>query len=453
MMPEPNTIEEAPRQTPIWGEYDVCVVGGSCTGVFAAVRAARLGMKVALVERMGCLGGTATLSLVNVWHSPYDEVFERKIIGGLTLEVMERLKKRGAVREQERSPDWAWAFNPAEMQLALDRLLTEEGVHLYLHTLFVSPYVEEPDADLMRGIAVENKSGRGILLARQFIDASGDGDVAVRLGIEATTPADHQPASASAIVSGWRDLDGIDWGRVIREHADEIEGGVAWAWGEYVPGSDNFMLSCSRVSGLDCSQGGDLTKAELEGRRQVREVFDLLRRHLPSARLALQCLPQRIGIRETRHIRCRHRLTGDEVLDGVRFEDAIANGSYRVDFHHNDKSGVTFKYLSGKQVTLRTGHEPEVSCWREPSASAPTFYQIPFRTLIPDGCANLLVAGRMIDTDPGAYAAVRIMVNMNQTGEAAGVAAALAVSQGIHVAGVNPTMLRAKLAEGGSIII
>lgn len=102
-----DTIHEPARDLPVIGDYDLCVIGGSCTGVFAAVRAARLGLSVAIVERMGTLGGVATLSLVNVWHSPYDEVFQRRIFRGLTVELIDRLRERGAVRERDRDPSWA----------------------------------------------------------------------------------------------------------------------------------------------------------------------------------------------------------------------------------------------------------------------------------------------------------------------------------------------------------
>ncbi len=99
----PDPIIEPQRSTPVLYDADVLVLGGSCTGVFAAVRAAHLGCRVALVEQAGALGGVATRSLVNVWHSPLDEIFERPIIGGLTTRVMERLGRRGAVVERPRS--------------------------------------------------------------------------------------------------------------------------------------------------------------------------------------------------------------------------------------------------------------------------------------------------------------------------------------------------------------
>lgn len=442
-----GTIVEPQRKTDIWHECDVCVIGGSCTGVFAAVRAARLGMRVALVERMGCFGGVATLSLVNVWHTPFDEVFERAIIGGLTLEVIERLRHRNAVEDAARSPHWAWAFNPYELQIELDELVRTERIRPYLHTAFVTGYAAEGK---LRGAILENKSGRGVILARQFIDASGDGDVAQRIGLPTYVSATNQPSTTCAIVDGWGKL---DLGKLVREHGKEFGLPQGFVWGASIPNSANYMLAATRIYDSNCADGDALTHAEMEGRRQVRAIFDLVHKYAPEHKMTLQGLPARLGIRETRHVKCRYQLTGDDVLHGRAFDDAIANGSYRVDIHHADKPGITLRYLSGRQEYCCPGRAPEVTRWREETAVNPTFYQIPLRAMMPEGCSNLLVAGRMIDADPVAHAAIRVMVNMNQTGEAAGVAAALAVRGSVDMAQVTPQAVREELARGGSIML
>lgn len=445
-----NTILEPARESPVVGEYDLCVLGGSCTGVFAAVRAARLGLKVALVERFGCFGGVATLSLVNVWHSPLDEVFERPIFSGLSVELMERLKRRGAVTERERSSAWAWSFNSAEMQIELDEMVLEERIDPWLHTAFAAPWVEGRD---LKGVFVENKSGRGVILARIFIDATGDGDLCQRLGLETYAASRRQPSTTCALFSGWTSLGGSDWSRLLREHGPEFSLPEGFAWGAYVPDSELYMLAGTRIFD-DCSDAEGLSCAEIEGRRQVRAIQDLLRKYVPGSAPALQALPSRIGIRQTRHVACHYRLTGEELLHGKRFEDAIANGSYRVDIHHDDKPGLTFRYLDGRQTYIRPGFPHEESRWRPESRTNPTFYQIPYRCLVPRGpFGNLLIAGRFLDADQEAHAAIRVMVNMNQTGEAAGTAAWLALTQNTSVAKVDSAMLRTKLAEGGSIII
>ncbi|MEI8312747.1 MAG: FAD-dependent oxidoreductase, partial [Verrucomicrobiota bacterium] len=204
----------------------------------------------------------------------------------------------------------------------------------------------------------------------------------------------------------------------------------------------------------DCSDPRSLTRAEMEGRRQVRAIMDIVNRHVPGAKLGLLALPARIGIRQTRHVRCLHQLTGDEVLHGRRFDDAIANGSYRVDIHHAEKPGLTFRYLDGREVYVRPGHPAKHGRWRADTGESPTFYQIPYRSLVPQGpYGNLLAAGRFIDADQQAHGAIRVMVNMNQTGEAAGAAAWLALKHQTPAAALDPALIRRTLSDGGSLVL
>ncbi len=444
------TLHEPARETPIWHECDVCVVGGSCTGIFAAVRAARMGAKVVLVERGGAFGGVATLSLVNVWHSPLDTIFEKPIIGGLTLELMGRLKARGVVTERERSPAWAWAFNPYEMMLALDQLVLEHQITPLLHTAMVQPIVE---GDRLTAVVLENKSGRGAIRARYFIDASGDGDVAHRAGASCYYAQHLQPSTTCAIMENWDSIKPHDISGLIRDHRVEYGLPNGFAWGANLPNSKLYMLAGTRVQGLDPSKGDELTQSEIEGRRQIRAFLDIIKKHVPEANVNLVGLPARIGLRESRHVKCGYQLTGHDVLHGRRFEDAIANGSYRVDIHHSDKPGLTFQYLDGTQSYHVPGEPAVQGRWREPVEKDPTFYQIPYRSMLPGQFANLLVAGRMIDADIPAHAAIRVMVNMNQTGEAAGVASVLAMRSTGDVRTIDTARLRSTLADGGSTII
>ncbi|MBO7725439.1 MAG: FAD-dependent oxidoreductase, partial [Thermoguttaceae bacterium] len=162
---------------PVCHETDICVLGGSATGVFAAVRAARLGARVAIVERANGFGGVAVNSLVNVWHPLYDTQFERKIIAGLTEETVARLQKRNAVDIYDKNRS-VWAgFNSSELKLELDELVVESKIRPFLHTLFSEPYYESGN---LTGVIVDGKSGRRVIKARVFIDATGDGDLCVR---------------------------------------------------------------------------------------------------------------------------------------------------------------------------------------------------------------------------------------------------------------------------------
>lgn len=449
-----DTIREPARDVPVVDEVDICVVGGSCTGVFAAVAAARLGCEVALIEQNGFFGGMATAALVSIWHSIYDTEFKQRIIGGLTTETVERLKKRDAVHIIERSPHQHFVLHTDELIIELDQLLVESAVRPFLHARFVQPHIED---GIVKAAVIEDKTGRRAVRARIFIDASGDGDLIARIPFEFRKMDDLQPPTTCAILgnTGSRgDASSAIWSTVFApEFHDRIPHGFMWT-AEVVGDPDKMLLAGTRVPNADCSDADSLTQAEIEGRRQVRAILDIVRERVPELKcVTLARLPAMIGIRETRHACCLHTLTEREVLDGVRFPDTIANGSYRVDVHHSDKPGLTFRYLDGREDYVAPGQEPVRGRWRDESGENPTFYQVPYRSLVPKGSKNVLVAGRLIDADRGAFGAVRVMVNCNQTGEAAGTAAALALQSGCDVADVDAGKLRPTLGKNGAVIL
>jgi len=428
--PAPEVVREPARDVPVADDVDVCVLGGSCTGVFAAVAAARLGARVALVERLGFFGGTATASMVNVWHSLRDWDGKERIIAGLTAEVIDRLDKRDAVIHRG-SRYKGVEFNCEELKLELDRLVVEAGVRPFLHTQFAAPLA---DGGRMTAALIEDKAGRRAIRARAFVDATGDADAVARLGLATYTRADVQPPTTCAILRGTRALarkHGFHLNRVIfdKRYPEALEKGFSWS--AAVPGgADEVMLAGTRVFGADCSDPDELTRAEMDGRRQVRQVCDLLREHFMGGKgVPLLTLPARIGIRETRHARCLHQVTGEEVVQGVRFPDAVANGSYRVDVHSARGAGVRFEAIKGR------------------------YYQVPYRALVPRGAVNVLVAGRSLDADERAFGGVRVMVNCNQMGQAAGVACHHAIDAGVGVAEVDVEKVRATLRRQGAIVL
>lgn len=451
-----DTILEPERRIPVVEDCDICVVGGSCTGVFAAVAAARLGAKVAIVECNGIFGGVATAGLVNIWHSLFDTAAEQRIIGGLTAETIDRLKRQDAVFAfGQPNPDLGTALNTAELTIELDALVTEAKVRPFLHTRFARPLLA--DGELV-GIAIEDKTGRRAVRAKYFVDATGDGDLVTRLGLGVRIGDDLQPPTCCALMWGINEVEkqnpGFHLNRAVfdAQYPEALKEGTLWS--ARVVGIPSLrMVAGTRVHGANCADADELTHAEMEGRRQVRRMRQLLLNHFEAGRdVALAALPSYIGIRETRKVDCLHRLTEQEVLTGLRFEDAVANGSYRVDVHHSEKSGLTFRYLDGTEIYVPARGERVNSRWRPEQDVDPTFYQIPYRSLVPQGSRNVLVAGRMIDTDRGAHGATRVMVNTNQTGEAAGTAAYLALEAGADVAQVDAQKLRSTLKDHGAII-
>lgn len=165
------TIVEQEQQLTVLETADVCVLGGGTTGVMAAIRAARMGAKVVLVEQQGNFGGNATSGMVCAWHTMMDFDFKKQIISGLSEEFLERLKKRNALRVVD--PDWlghpsrmakisTYIFNTQELKIECDEMLREAGVIPYLHTVFCKPYVTR---GRLQGVIVESKNGRQAILA------------------------------------------------------------------------------------------------------------------------------------------------------------------------------------------------------------------------------------------------------------------------------------------------
>ncbi len=454
-----HVIRERPRTTPVVHDCDICVIGGSCTGVFAAIRAARLGATVALVENNGFFGGVATAAKVNVWHSRFDTTGHREIIGGLTVELIERLCKRdSAFLNAPNNPSQYAVFNSAEMVMELDRMVVEHRpITPFLHALFVDALVE--DGRVTHAI-IEDKSGRRAIRARHYVDATGDADLLERAGLPTRKDSLLQPPTMCALIEGLDDVQeanpDFSMAKAIYDKtrfANALDHGFVWtARSVGLPGVQ--MVAGTRVFGADCSDADQLTQASIEGRRQVRAIRDILHDNFRGGgAISVGALPTRIGVRETRHADCLYRLTEQDVLEGRRFDDAIANGSYRVDVHHADKEGLTFRYLDGREVYVVPGKTHEERRWREERAADPTFYQVPFRSILPKDSRNVLCAGRMVDADRGAFGAVRVMVNCNQMGEAAGTAAHLALEADAAVEDVDPARLRRTLARGGSVII
>lgn len=449
-LPPVATIREEARETPIAVEAEVCVIGGSCTGVFAALQAARQGLTVVLVEKNAILGGMATAAMVNEWHSLRDISGGARIIGGLTQEILDRLQHRNAVRKTSSPTGERYRFNSAELTLELDDcLLSERGrVRTFLEARCVGAL---RDGCRLTTALIEDKSGRRAIRAEMFVDASGDGDLLRRAGFSARRNKSLQPVSLQQLVSGLGAETGL-WERIkplAGKFSYPLENATPW-FCEYPNPADVQNIFGARMNGIDASDADELTKALFEGRRRQRALLDMLRR-VVAPDISCVALAHSLGVRETWHANCHHRLLAEELLGGREFPDAVACGTYPVDIHSPE--GTLLRYLDGRETLIGLNGEARHLRWRdEEESSSPLFYQIPLQSLIPKDCSNLLVAGRLLDADPGAFGAARVMVNTNQTGEAAGVAAALAVLRRVPPCAVSPAEIRRVLRNGGSLI-
>lgn len=413
-----------------YGSFDLVVVGGGCTGVCAAVRAARLGLTVAIVEKSGCFGGVATSGLVNIWHSLEDVNGKEQIIGGLTHEIVQALTRSGYAAAG-RGPADAIHFDPNAMKWVLDKLVTENGIAPYLHTVY-SALLQE--GDRITGILVSNKDGLGVLRGSFFIDATGDGDLCRDAGVPSYRRDQLQPPTPCCLMQGTIQN---SLGDLIRAHGAQFGLSDDWGWDDFLPGIRDVRLRADfHIFGKDCSRAAELTAAEMEGREKLFALQALLRKY-EDPDLSIVALSNQIGIRETVHYKTRFQATEQALLLGESYEDMVMRGTYRVDIHHHEDGGITFKSLTGATVTYYgKGNPPIRGNWREEAGitgpHAP-YYQIPFRILVQDTVSNLIPVGRMVNADEGAFGAIRVMVNLNQLGEAAGVAAALSLQSDTSV--------------------
>ena len=434
---------------------DICVIGGSCTGVFAAVRAARLGAKVILVEKANRFGGVATCGLVGMWHSLFDMECQRQIIGGLTYEMLERLDRRGAVsgfRNPAESLEYGIRFNSEELTLELDELVLEhENIRFFLNTSFSRVIGEETGR--VDAVILENKSGRFAVKADVFVDASGDALLCRGAGLPLWKSDKPQPPTSCARFSNWNTLGQHDLKELVEKYRSELPDlPCGYFWSMDIPGTPDMMFAGTRVLNCDCSDGEAISNAEVTARRQIRALMDMYRREFPENRLSLNSLPSAIGIREGDHITSCGKLCGDELLAGTYFDDTIGHGTYPVDVHGSDDDSITFWRLSGDKFTY---HSQKLVCKERwlPEGEILPYYNIPLSSLIPADAVNVISAGRMIDADRKAFGAVRVMVNLNQCGEAAGVAAWLALHRQCSIRQVKCDEVRQLLNNGSSSII
>jgi hypothetical protein len=417
---------------------EILVVGGGAAGCIAATSAALEGKKTMLVERYGFLGGTSTYVLDTFYGFYIPGKKGRKVVGGTPDKVLNKLfdRKAAILRPNTYGAGTGVTYDPEILKVVWEELLTESDVNILLHSFVVDVVAEDKK---VTGVIIVNKSGFFLVEADIIIDASGDADVVAKAGFPFDGIGGKE--AVQSLTTTFRVLN-VDY-----EAAKTFTKQQMWNWMKEANSTGKYRLpreegsvhittipgvmatNMVRLSISDPTNISDLSKAEIEGRKQALDYFSFMKEYLPGYEKAeLMNFSTQIGVRETRRVIGEYTLTKEDVLEARKFDDAILECGAPIEDHHN-AAGTKWEYLDEGEV-----------------------YQLPFRTLIPKDSKNLLVAGRCLSATHDAHASVRSIGQCMAMGQAAGTAAALAIQKGVELKSLDINLLQAKLTENGAMI-
>ena len=418
-----------------------------------------------LVLFTGFCGGMATRGLVGPFMTCYDAKGEKMIIRGLFEEIVNRMVERGfaihpsEVRSGTAFTSWiiighehVTPYEPEGLKVIMDEMLTEAGVKVLYHTDFLRPVLEE---SAITGVLVSSKRGLEVIKGKVVVDCTGDGDVATRCGVPyemgneelnlmqpasmffqiSNVDPDAVEADIQANIHNFYRKDGVNY-RSFHWRVTEARENGDWdlkrvSIGLFrMPKPDEWCVNTSRIMGVDSTDNESLSNAEIVGRQQAQHILHFLRKYVPGCENArIKSTASYIGIRESRHIQGDYRLTAEDLLGAKVPEDSILLAANSVDVHGR------FGPTSNEYVPIDGD-----------------YYGIPYRSLLPKGIDQLLIAGRCVSADSTAAGAIRVMPPCMGMGQAAGTAAAMAVKGNTTVRKVNPQNLRKVLKEKGAYL-
>ena len=424
------------KEIPTLGHYQLVVLGGGPAGVCAAMEAARNGAKVLLIESSGMLGGMATSALVGPFMTNYDREGERPTIGGLYREIVERLAARsGAILpENTDSPSihtsfikryhrHVTPFDSFMLQVVLDEMVAEAGVEVLLYTRFADCVCENGK---IRTVILAALEGLRCVSADLFIDATGNADVAYAAGVPTWKGEEEsgvpQPGTLMFEVDGVSDEGYLAHGK--------RPGGPTGAVKAYrTPTEGVYKINHLRVFDTDATDSAGMTRAHMEARRQVLDSYGVLLETPGFENARITQVAPVLGVRESRHIEGKYKITVADVSGGVKFPDRIATYAFGMDVHP-------------RNAQMKGNFKIEIA----------NVYYVPYRSMLPLGCDNLLVAGKTISCESQAAGGIRVMPCAMAIGQAAGAAAAIALRNGLAPDAVPTEELQGLLRAHGAIL-
>lgn len=437
------------RPVPLDDSWDVIVAGGGPAGCTAAIAAAREGARTLLIESTGALGGAGTSALVPAW-CPFSD--KEKIIYRGLAETVFNAAKESIAHVKIDALDWV-PIHAERLKRVYDTLVAEAGVTVLFQTQLCS--VEKSADDEVSGLIVANKAGLTALRAKVYIDCTGDADLCAWAGAEFHQGDEKGETQATthcftlANVDSYAYLHSPDlgaWDPRSPIHAIIASGRYPEIPDKHLcnnligPGTVGF--NAGHIWDVDNTDPASISRALMQGRRMAEAYRAALAEFAPAAfaNAFVVATGAVLGVRETRRVTGDYVLTLGDYLDRRSFSDEICRNSYFIDLHQTKEEHKN--KMDEVEMVTRFKHYGKGES-----------HGIPYRCLTPRGLKNVLVAGRAISCERIVQGSVRVMPVCLAMGEAAGLAAALAVrSSGNDVHAVDIPMLRDRLQQHGAYL-